>query len=172
MNILPRIRTKDLQSLSLNRNVSEAVSAAGLPVGPSAHRRIAASVGTRSGLGPGKILPLPRHFWPATRAIFHTLKSYVSREFCEMVKIVLDRSRFNRIISHTRNSKGYWIIGKQRRGRCVVHLHLSFPRITRRRSSRRAIRRFSCFARHPCLPEPCPLRFAPLVLRNWRGALF
>ncbi len=32
----------------------------------------------------------------------------LSQEFFKTVKIVLDRSQFNRIISHITNSKGFW----------------------------------------------------------------
>ena len=37
------------------------------------------------------------------------LSRNLSREFCEILNIVLDRSQFNRIISHTLASKSCWM---------------------------------------------------------------
>lgn len=59
----------------------------------------------RDCLGQEPHSPLPEHI----REILNRYGPNLSRDFFEIVEIVLDRSQFNRIISHTADCKGCWI---------------------------------------------------------------
>jgi hypothetical protein len=97
----------------------------------------------------------------------------MSQELCKILKIVLDRSQINRIISHSSTCKSCWIAlntaGWQVRWSAWLKLFgLIYP-LARRSKWIVALSAISCFAQPPCLPEPARNAFASSTLRNRRG---
>jgi hypothetical protein len=101
----------------------------------------------------------PKHI----RDISHRSNLNLSRKFYEILKIVLDRLRFDRIISHTQAGKLFGFDFETWPGWCVYLFGLIFTRIRAARMNRREVDDSHALLSHPDLPDTFPLRFAPLV---------